>query len=234
MNRSTACLRLDRRASFASFYPARWKATHQKSTRSPFPTQPNFSSPRCASVPRRLNMTSADSNPLPSRTEQEYMELALQQAEQCIPTPTAFCVGAVIVSSSTSSSLDKLSSSSSASPSSKILSTGYSRELPGNTHAEQCAIDKLVQERGEEEARILLRGADIYTTMEPCSIRLSGNLPCTNRIIEYGFGRVFLGTKEPDEFVECEGVRLLKDEGIKVITVEGFAERALEIARRGH
>lgn len=32
-----------------------------------------------------------------SSVDQKYMSLALEQAEKCIGTPTAFCVGAVIV-----------------------------------------------------------------------------------------------------------------------------------------
>lgn len=144
------------------------------------------------------------------------MELALQEAGKCIPTPSAFCVGAVIVS-----------------PPSTILATGYSRELEGNTHAEQNAIDKLIEEKGAEETRRLLQNADIYTTMEPCSVRLSGNKPCTDRILEFGIGRVFLGTKEPDDFVQCEGLEKLKSAGVEVLVVEGFADKCLQAARRG-
>jgi len=144
------------------------------------------------------------------------MTLALEQAEQCIPAPTAFCVGAVISSPE----------------SSEVLSTGYSRELEGNTHAEANAIDKLLNQQKDTQDK--LQGSDIYTTMEPCSVRLSGNVDCTKRILQAGIKRVFLGTVEPDDFVKCEGVQLLKDAGVEVYTVPGFAERCLEVARRGH
>jgi pyrimidine deaminase RibD-like protein len=153
---------------------------------------------------------------LPSAADQaKLMTLALQQAEQCIPTSTAFCVGAVISSPETSD----------------VLSTGYSRELEGNTHAEANAIDKLLNQQNEQDK---LPGCDIYTTMEPCSVRLSGNVDCTKRILQAGIKRVFLGTVEPDDFVKCEGVQLLKDAGVEVYSVPGFAERCLEVARRGH
>lgn len=143
------------------------------------------------------------------------MQLALDEAGKCIPTPTAFCVGAVIVDSA-----------------GKLLATGYSRELEGNTHAEANSIDKLVADDADKLQ--LLKGSDIYTTMEPCSVRLSGNVPCTRRILEAGISRVFLGTVEPDDFVKCEGVQLLRDAGVQVYTVPGFAEKCLEAARRGH
>jgi len=157
----------------------------------------------------------------PSPAEQaKYMDLALREAAKCKPTPSAFCVGAVIVKSTSSSHPEP-------------LSAGYSRELEGNTHAEQCAIDKLVAGKGEAAAKEALHGADMYTTMEPCSVRLSGNKPCTDRILEYGIARVYLGTMEPDEFVKCEGVRILQDKGVQVYNVPGFAEKCLQEARRG-
>lgn len=125
----------------------------------------------------------------------------------------------------------------------KLLATGYSRELEGNTHAEANAIDKLLrgggdtstmQEGDKDDKLEILQASDIYTTMEPCSVRLSGNIPCTRRILEAGISRVFLGTQEPDDFVKCEGVQQLRDAGVQVYTVPGFTEKCLEAARRGH
>jgi pyrimidine deaminase RibD-like protein len=152
------------------------------------------------------------------------MQLALDEAAKCTPTPSAFCVGAVLVDSR-----------------GRLLETGYSRELAGNTHAEANAIDKLMQKKGDGSDTLdaaarsqLLKGSDIYTTMEPCSVRLSGNVPCTRRILDAGISRVFLGTVEPDDFVKCEGVQQLKDAGVEVHTVPGFAEQCLDAARRGH
>ena len=144
------------------------------------------------------------------------MQLAVAEAWKCTPSAQAFCVGAVLVRSS------------------QVLSTGFSRELEGNTHAEQCAIDKLITARGHEDALELMKGAEMYTTMEPCSVRLSGNKPCTDRLLEVGIGRVCLGTMEPDEFVVCEGVQKLRDGGVEVIAVDGFAEQCLRVAKRGH
>lgn len=145
------------------------------------------------------------------------MRLALEEAAKCEPTPTAFCVGSIIASGS--SSADH----------SRVLATGYSRELPGNTHAEQCALDKLPAGSGE--------GLDLYTTLEPCSTRLSGNVPCVDRILALPKGtiaRVLMGVEEPDDFVACEGTRKLRDAGVEVVTVAGFADECLKAARRGH
>lgn len=140
-----------------------------------------------------------------------FLELALAEARKCVATPTAFCVGAVIVSTA-----------------GDILATGYSRELPGNTHAEANAIDKL--------PRVNLAGASIYTTMEPCSVRLSGNTPCVDRCLESRFANVYIGVEEPADFVACEGNRRLREAGAAVWLVqrEGLREECLNEARRGH
>ena len=147
-----------------------------------------------------------------------WLRVALKEAEKCIPLPSAFCVGCVIVSPTTPPTL---------------LATGYSRELPGNTHAEANAIGKLLLAQPDAAAS-LLRGAHLYTTLEPCSVRLSGNIPCTNRIIQAGIKKVYLGVEEPTDFVQCEGVRLLREAGIEIEVVQGFEEECLKAARRGH
>lgn len=135
-----------------------------------------------------------------------YMSLAIEEAKKSKYIPSAFCVGCVIVKNG------------------EVISTGYSRELPGNTHAEQCALDKLKHSKDAE-------GADMYTTMEPCSERLSGNLPCVQRIVHAKIARIFQGVREPADFVACVGTDALKQAGITVQTVPGFEEIAIRIAR---
>lgn len=125
-----------------------------------------------------------------------YMEQALLHAKRAIPVHTAYNVGCVIVDPSTD----------------EVISTGFSRELPGNTHAEECALHKLVTRTAE--------GCDLYSTMEPCSKRLSGKTSCCARIIRHRIRRVFIGSLEPDAFVECEGVRLLREANITVVFVQ--------------
>lgn len=139
----------------------------------------------------------------------EMMARAMNEAKKSIYMPSAFCVGCVVVKDG------------------KIISTGYSRELPGNTHAEQCALDKLTDPS-------IATGADLYSTMEPCSVRLSGNLPCVQRIIASKIGRVFQGVEEPADFVKCAGTQLLESAGISVTLVPGFAEEAINVARGQH
>lgn len=148
-----------------------------------------------------------------------FLRLALEEAKKCEPTPTAFCVGCVITSSS---GADKET----------ILSTGYSRELSGNTHAEANALAKL--HSSSESANEVLRNASVYTTMEPCSIRTSGLAPCADALIAAKVKRCFIGVGEPADFVTCEGATKLKDAGIEVIWLDGLESECLEVARRGH
>ena len=161
------------------------------------------------------------------RKHLEYMGLALEQARKCEATLTAFCVGAIIVKDSTNT----------------VIVTGYSRELPGNTHAEQNCLTKLLPE-------MTAAGADttysLYTTMEPCSKRLSGNTPCTDSIITYnssrqkvgGLGRigtVYVGVKEPGDFITSNvGQDKLLANGVGYIHISGLEEEILAVARKGH
>ncbi|KAF9814910.1 hypothetical protein IEO21_04854 [Rhodonia placenta] len=164
----------------------------------------------------------------------DFLRLALAEARKCEPTPTAFCVGCVITAHLTESERPV------------ILARGYSRELPGNTHAEANALTKARQLSQEKLHQLfpssppeisvdeLLTHADIYTTMEPCSVRTSGLSPCANAIIAANICRCFIGVGEPDDFVKCEGAQRLNTAGIKVIWVKGLENECLEVARRGH
>lgn len=146
----------------------------------------------------------------------KYMGLAMEEARKSEPTPTAFCVGAVLVNGG------------------EVLSTGYSRELPGNTHAEQCALEKYFTKHNTDTVP---SGTELYTTMEPCSLRLSGNEPCLERIIKQNgnISSVFVGVMEPATFVKNNvSYDKLTEAGINYIKVDGFDEEAVLIAARGH
>jgi pyrimidine deaminase RibD-like protein len=161
----------------------------------------------------------------------EMLQLALEEAKKCTPSPTAFCVGAVI----------SFGMGDSTRP--IVLATGYSREIEGNTHAEANALTKIRAYSHSDLHRLvadlppdttvdsILSQADIYTTMEPCSIRTSGLAPCADAIVAARMRRCFIGVAEPDDFVKCEGAQRLKDAGIQVIWLKGLEDECLEVAR---
>ncbi|KAK9446700.1 cytidine deaminase-like protein [Limtongia smithiae] len=157
----------------------------------------------------------------------DYMRLALVQAEKCIGTPTAYCVGAVIVlpRGRGGNTLDQ----------DVVLSTGYSRELPGNTHAEECALKKLSATAGSIPVP-QRRSCVLYTTMEPCSERLSGNTPCVDRVLASDiFGVVKCGVVEPDTFIKNNtGRERLAAAGIEYQHVSGLEAACMAAATKGH
>lgn len=170
---------------------------------------------------------------MPTIDHSHYMQLALTQASKCTPTATAYCVGAVLVDSSV------------ADASKQVVCTGYSRELPGNTHAEECCLLKLVSRQQSTthtthtDSRTSLDQLKLppsyvmYTTMEPCSERLSGKTPCTDLLLSVNLQHCVVACAEPPKFVEhCVGVEKLKQHGVRVEVLEQYREEALRIAQR--
>ncbi|KAF9278035.1 hypothetical protein BGZ68_008823 [Mortierella alpina] len=224
-----------------------------------------------------------------------FMKLAIEQANLSIPVPSGYCVGAVLVQEThpdPDSDLPQVDRF-------RVVATGYSRELPGNTHAEECCLIKLAAAAEEEAEKELDAGlvADdgddeedngennedgkrhppsawagirrlsahndhhshhpqqpphqhpqaaisalrrrrssvklkqewiMYSTMEPCSTRLSGNRACADLLIESGVRRVYVGVREPDHFVKTVvGVEKMVEKGIEVIHIPGFEEQCL-------
>lgn len=166
----------------------------------------------------------------------KFMKIALDEANKCVPTPTAFCVGCVIaipVRSATGAE-EKT-----------VLSTGYSRELEGNTHAEANAlakaqglgsaeIEKFFPEGIPSDGGVgeLLKEADVYTTLEPCSIRTSGLPACADALVGAHVRRCYIGVAEPDDFVICEGADKLRRGGVEVVWLKGLERECLNSARR--
>lgn len=159
-----------------------------------------------------------------SRLHVEYMKQALNLARKSPPKPTNYRVGALLVDAKTNT----------------VLTTGYTLECEGNTHAEQSCFIKLAKEHNLSEEHlvdVLPEETVLYTTVEPCFKRLSGNLPCVQRILKLrkAIKTVYVGVKEPEKFVgENTGRKQLEDAGIKVVLVEGMEKEILEVATAGH
>ena len=89
----------------------------------------------------------------------------------------------------------------------RMISEGY-HEKYGQFHAERNALL-----RCKEDAS----GADLYVTLEPCC-HYGKTPPCTEIIIEKKIGRVFVGSMDPNPLVAGQGVKILQDAGIEVVT----------------
>ena len=85
--------------------------------------------------------------------------------------------------------------------------------------------------------------------MEPCSEKLSGNIPCTNSIIKYNnsgersrrevgwVGTVYVGMKEPGDFItDNVGQDKLLASRVGYIHISGLEEEILlvVVARKGY
>lgn len=168
-------------------------------------------------------MSLSTASPSPAQHAQ-YMRQALDLARKSPPKPTNYRVGAILLDARTDT----------------ILATGYTLECEGNTHAEQSCFIKLAEEHNvteEDLADVLPEDTVLYTTVEPCFKRLSGNLPCVERVLRLrkAIKTVYVGVKEPEKFVGANtGRKQLEDAGIKVVLIEGMEKEILEVATAGH
>ncbi len=149
---------------------------------------------------------SAGSSMLGALDDAAWLQRAVDLARNCTPCDTAFSVGAVIVS-----------------PQGLELGRGFSRETEARAHAEEIAIAKALA------AGKALAGATLYSSMEPCSQRMSGRQSCCQRIIDCGISRVVYGLDEPPFFVVGQGAAVLREAGIDVLRIDsaGDAVRAV-------
>ena len=123
---------------------------------------------------------------------QDYMKRAIQLALKgritCRPNPM---VGAVIVKDGA------------------VIGEGW-HKVCGSLHAERNAIADM-KNRGFDA-----RGATLYVTLEPCC-HYGRTAPCTEAIIENGFKKVVIGSRDPNPLVSGKGVQILRNAGIEVV-----------------
>ncbi|KAL1979423.1 hypothetical protein VTN96DRAFT_5973 [Rasamsonia emersonii] len=190
----------------------------------------------------------AQSDPAPasSTSHLDYIRQCLSLAEKSPPRPSNFRVGAMLV---------LRRDEAGPTDDDTVLSTGYTLELPGNTHAEQCCLSNYAAVHGVPEDRVgevlpsssssssdPTRKVILYVTMEPCGQRLSGNTPCVQRIIQTrqggkyrGIDKVYFGVKEPGTFVgESQGCRMLTEAGVEWEHIGGLEKEILAVATAGH
>lgn len=136
----------------------------------------------------------------------DFMQHALEISKSAPPRPNCFRVGAVLVDNKR-----------------HLLSTGFTLEFGEGWHAEAAAIKKA------KDASLKVRGATIYCSLEPCSVRKSGGKDCAALLIENGIAQVFYAMAEPPIFVNCQGKIKLQEAGISVEKVEALEASFKEI-----
>lgn len=137
-----------------------------------------------------------------------YLKMALEESRKCVGSDGAYSVGAILVCADGS------------------VYGGYTHETNTLNHAEEEAIIKA------KSNMTALEGSTIYCTMEPCSTRKSKPKSCTQLIIDNRIRRVVFIVKEPDCFVTCNGLQMLRDAGIEVQIDDELSSMVMEI--NGH
>ena len=90
----------------------------------------------------------------------------------------------------------------------KILGKGHHKKY-GEAHAEVNAVADAKKKDNK------IKGTTLYVNLEPCS-HFGKTPPCTDLIINEEFSEVIIGTTDPNKFVNGNGIKKLKDAGIKV------------------
>jgi riboflavin-specific deaminase-like protein len=135
--------------------------------------------------------------------DRAWLAQTIELSRRCPPSPSAFCVGAVVVAADGT-----------------VMATGYSRETGPSVHAEEVALAKI------DPADPRLAGATLYSSLEPCRVRASRPTPCAELIIAVGLRRVVIAWLEPPVFAPGGGAALLREAGITVVEVPGLAAEA--------
>ena len=146
-----------------------------------------------------MEVTTYTLHPDTSAADLRFLKQAVDEGRKCTPSPTSYCVGAVVATAD------------------GRIFAGYTHETSATHHAEQEAIAKALA------AGAVLRGAAMYSSMEPCSRRASEPESCTQLIIRHGFARAAFALYEPDCFVCCRGALTLREAGVDVRVYPGLA-----------
>ncbi len=160
--------------------------------KTPFHFTPSAETPCQREILGGMEVSTYTLHPDTTTDDIHYLHEAIAESRRCTPCKTSYCVGAVIVTAD------------------GRIFRGYTHETSPTHHAEQEAIAKALAAGAE------LRGASIYSSMEPCSKRSSEPESCTELIIRHGFSHVAFALYEPDCFVCCRGALTLREAGIDV------------------
>jgi len=125
-----------------------------------------------------------------SEADGRFMKRALELAQKGLghvsPNPA---VGAVLVKNG------------------KIIGEGYHKKA-GFAHAEVEALKGVSAKAA--------KGATMYVTLEPCSHENKRTPPCTKFLISKGIKMLVAAVRDPNKFVNGEGLRQLARAGVKV------------------
>jgi pyrimidine deaminase RibD-like protein len=130
-------------------------------------------------------------------SDDDFMSLAIEQSRCCVPEPgkpgdpPRPRVGAVLVREGI------------------IEGRAFRGEIENGEHAEYTLLEKRLPGR-------IVANSVLYTTLEPCTKRGEGKVPCVERIIGRRISRVVIGMLDPNQHIRGEGVWRLREHGVHV------------------
>ena len=140
--------------------------------------------------------------------DRDWLAAAVELSRLAPPSPSAYAVGAIVVVAGAA------------------VASGWSRDVDHAVHAEESALSRVDGD---------LAGATLYSSLEPCSARRSGHLPCARLIVERGIRRVVFALREPPLLAAGDGAGILAAAGVDVVELAELAPavRAVNAALLG-
>ena len=132
--------------------------------------------------------------------DRRWLLAAIELSRSCPVATTAYAVGAIVVDATGAE-----------------VARSYSRETDPADHAEESVLAKAAATGAD------LRGATLYTTLEPCTARRSRSRTCTELILAAGIRRVVFVMREPLTFADCRGAEMLLEAGVEVVELPELA-----------
>jgi len=92
----------------------------------------------------------------------------------------------------------------------EILLRAHRGELGPGTHAEYCLLQKA------QQTGIQLGHCILFVTLEPCTRRGVGKIPCAHRLVDAGIVRTYVGALDPNRDISGDGFLALQASGGRV------------------
>lgn len=139
-------------------------------------------------------------------TPNDYMRMAMRMKEECKKFPDVETVGCVIVSAHN-----------------MLLATACARADGKTGFAEPIALSSVDNPH-------LLRGASLFTTLEPCTQATQGSSEsCAEIVAKFGLAAVYFAKEQQNE--ENRGSALLRKRGIEVFHMPKLDTQTAEVKR---